>query len=34
MTKQERIEAFEKSLPFQYLYIDDFEQLVMASAKV
>lgn len=34
MTKQERIEAFEQSLPFANLYIDEFEQLVMAVAKI
>ena len=28
------MEAFESSLPFASLYIDDFEQLVMAVAKV
>ena len=28
------MEAFENSLPFASLYIDDFEQLVMAVAKV
>ena len=34
MTKQDRISNFEKWLPFRGLYIDEFESLVMAVAKV
>ncbi len=34
LTKQDRIDAFEKSLPFASLFIDDYEQLVMAVAKL
>lgn len=34
LTKQERIEKFEEMLPFRHLYIDEFESLVMAVAKI
>lgn len=34
MTKADRIEAFEESLPFQGLFIDEYESLLMAVAKV
>ena len=34
MTKQDRIERFEKQMPFSTLYIDEFESLVMAVTKV
>ena len=33
-TKQDRIQMFEQQLPFQMLYIDEFESLVMAVARV
>ena len=34
VTKQERVQVFEESLPFSALYIDEFESLVLAVAKV
>lgn len=34
MTKQERMDAFEESLPFNSLFIDEYESLVMAVARV
>lgn len=35
LTKQERIERFEEEiLPFRSLYIDEFESLVMAVARI
>ena len=34
MTKQDLIAKFEEELPFRSLFIDEFEQLVMAAARV
>lgn len=34
VTKQDRIQNFEKKLPFKSLFIDEFESLVLAVAKV
>ena len=34
VTKQDRIKEFEENLPFQSLFIDEFESLLMAVAQV
>ena len=34
MTKQDLVAKFEESLPFRNLYIDEYESLIMAVAKV
>ena len=34
MTKQDLISKFEEALPFKKLYIDEFEQVMMAAARV
>ena len=34
MTKQDLISKFEEALPFKRLYIDEFEQVMMAAARI
>ncbi len=34
LTKQDRIKLFEDAIPFRSLYIDEFESLVLAVARV
>lgn len=34
LTKQDRIDNFEKALPFKALFIDEFECLILAAARI